>query len=189
MGRGCSWYSARMPFVPFTLHIVRGGTVQTLPEVYDFFSAGPERRSTPLTHLFYADDAVVMVKATVRRTLMRIFQQYCGLSGLSWNKEKSVMVVSKRAPIRLRRRLRRAMGIKTVKEVGLYLGVPLTDGVPRLMHFDALRARISVKQNSWRGRNNSVAGRICLLNYSLLPVLFHTLAHCKVLQKRASWTG
>lgn len=118
---------------------------------------------------------------------MRIFQQYCALSGQSWNKEKSVMVVSKRAPIRLRRRLRRAMGIKTVKEVGLYLGVPLTDGVPRLMHFDALRARISVKLNSWRGRNLSV--RISLLNYSLLPVLFHTLAHCKVPMGLFSWTG
>lgn len=33
----------------------------------------------------------------------------------------------------------------------------------------------------------SLAGRICLVNYSLLPVLFHSLAHCKVPRSLLSW--
>lgn len=97
------------------------------------------------------------------------------------------MVVSRRAPAGLRADLHSILGIRMEKEMGMYLGVPLTAGVPRLKHFDSLRAKITTKLNGWRGRNLSLAGRICLINHSLLPVLFHFLAHCRVPKGLLTW--
>lgn len=112
------------------------------------------RSSPPITHLFYADDIVVMAEASVANgeTLLQIFNRYCALSGQSWNKEKSVMVVSRRASAGLRSDLHSILGIRLAKELGNYLGVPLVAGILRTKHFAPLQARIAKKLNG---------GKIC----------------------------
>lgn len=73
----------------------------------------------------------------------------------------------------------------TPGELGDYLGVPITKGVSHLKHFYGLRS-IS-KLGGWRAKTLSLAGRICLINYSLLPMLYHILAHCRVPKGLLSW--
>lgn len=107
-----------------------------------------------LSHLFFADDVIIMAEATVAngKALLDIFQCYCRLSGQASNKAKSSLVVSRRAPKELKMNLQNLMGINLSEELGTYLGVPLTAGIPRLKHFDNLRSRITAKLHyAWTG--------------------------------------
>lgn len=67
------------------------------------------------------------------------------------------------------------------------MGVPLTAGVAHLKHFDSLRSKITARLGGWKAKTLSLAGRICLINYSLLPMLYHTLAHCRVPKGLLHW--
>lgn len=80
--------------------------------------------------------------------------------------------------------IQRYLDINLVEELGVYLGVPITAGVPKMTHFEPLRSRIMAKLNGWKTKSLSLAGRLCLINYSLLPKLYHFLAHCHVQNSR-----
>lgn len=103
----------------------------------------------PFSHLFYADDVLIMAEATTGQALQTIIQTYCDLSG---QERKSRLVVSKRAPAVLKDSLREALAVDLADELGSYLGVPVTSGVPRLYHFDSLRGKMKVKLSSWKAR-------------------------------------
>lgn len=92
------------------------------------------RAINPVTHLFFADDIIVMAEATLvnARALVDIFQSYCSLSGQSSNKAKSVLVVSKRAPDVLKKDIQELMEIERADELGTYLGIPICAGVPKM---------------------------------------------------------
>lgn len=109
--------------------------------------------ASPLSHLFFADDIRVMGEASISNVLSSIFDSYCSWSGQASNAAKSTLVISKRANPQLALELEGILNMKAVSEIGTYLGVPLTDGIPRLKHFDKLRARISSKLGAWRARS------------------------------------
>lgn len=57
---------------------------------------------------------------------------------------------------------------------------------PRMRHFSELQSQVSRNPGGWKAKSLSIAGRVCLINYSLLPMLY--LAHCHVPQEFLDWT-
>lgn len=54
-------------------------------------------------------------------------------------------------------------------------------------HFLHLTEAITRKLNGWKARTLSLAGKACLINFSLLPILFYSFAYCQVPRKLLSW--
>lgn len=52
-------------------------------------------------------------------------------------------MLSKRTPIALADGIQSLLDLQISKELGVYLVVPLTSGVPRLKHFASLKAKVS----------------------------------------------
>lgn len=77
-----------------------------------------------------------------------------------------------RAPEILKLEEQSILEVKATSELGNSLCVPITGGVPRLKHYDSLRSQIATKLSGWKAKTLSLAGRICLINYSLLPISY-----------------
>lgn len=119
--------------------------------------------------------------------ILDVLQGYCEMSGQAWNCSKSTFVISKKTPAELKAEIQATIGVHLDNSLGLSLGVPLPPGVPRLKHFGKLQARVASKIGSWKSKSLSLAGGICLINYSILPMFFHTLAHCRVPKGLLVW--
>lgn len=102
---------------------------------------------------------------------------------LSMRQTKRKILVSKaNALLQL---IRSSLDYLLVREMGLYLGVPLVDGKPKAR----LASESQDSQESgWKSRCLSQAGRICRGNFSLAPMLYYTFAHSSVPQSFIQWT-
>lgn len=177
-----------MPPVPSSLHCCFRYPLWPIPQAVadgSFEGLQFDESVNPLTHL--ADDVLVFGTASAAniQVIREIFNRYCQWSGQASNLAKSSLVLSKKITPATKEFLQAFLEMEASKELGLYLGVPLTDGIPRLYHFDPVK--ISAKLEAWRGKTLSMAGRITLINYSLLPVLFYTLAHSRVPRRLMAW--
>lgn len=142
--------------------------------------------STPVTHLFYA---LFFSHASVDhcRRLMSIIQEFCDLSGQCINHNKSIVMLSRRTKDTKRAEMLLTLGLPENREIGKYLGVPLVTSRIGPEHFADLQARILARIGGWRNRLLSFAGKLCLINYALYPMLHHILGHSVVPAYILSW--
>lgn len=64
------------------------------------------------------------------------------------------------------------LGITSGQEIGNYLAL-----------FGPRRSLLSL----WKARSLSLAGRLCLINYSLMPILFYAFGHCSIPVSVLNW--
>lgn len=121
-------------------------------------------------------------KATAENCRRDTITDFCDCSGQRINTQKSVIMISKRAKDSRRASLIEAVGLPAGREIGRYLGVPLVTSRLFPSHFAELQNRILARIGGWKNRLQLYfrAGKICLINFSLLPMLFLTLGHCAV---------
>lgn len=138
--------------------------------------------AAPITHLLFADDMLFFTKAIPGNCdrLMSTISMFCDRSGQCINVGKSLVMVSRRAKPEKRAAVLQIFGLPEGREMGRYLGVPLITGRLGPEHFTDLQTRILGRIGGWRNRLLSFAGKICLVNYALIPMLFHVLGHCAV---------
>lgn len=80
--------------------------------------------STPLTHLFFADDLILMGEATRETTEIvdRVLKQFCDLSGQRVNRAKSRLVLSRNVTRSMKVAISHSLGVGEWNSLGKYLG-------------------------------------------------------------------
>lgn len=85
------------------------------------------RNGPPLSHIFFADDILLLSEASVGQlhTMMGCLDAFCKASGQKISIEKSKIYVSRNVNRGLRERLHEISGFVVTDDLGTYLGVPL----------------------------------------------------------------
>ncbi|PKU68488.1 Putative ribonuclease H protein [Dendrobium catenatum] len=132
--------------------------------------------SPRITHLLYADDIIFFAEAKIKnvRTIKGIVNTYCDWTGQKVNTNKTSMLFGKAVNIVKRKKIKRIMGFKEVKEFN-YLGSKLS--VKRLSKsdFQFMLDKIMKKLNNWGTRFFSLSGKITMAKYVILSIpSFHS---------------
>ncbi|XP_074278676.1 uncharacterized protein LOC141602272 [Silene latifolia] len=118
-----------------------------------------------VSHLFFADDSIIFVKANVReaKCVMGILQMYEKASGQLVSKEKTTVSFSKGTEERRRLAVEAVLGVRVVAEHDRYLGLPTVIGSSKQVLTRVVRDKLSNKLQGWRGMLFSRAGREVLI--------------------------
>jgi hypothetical protein len=84
------------------------------------------------------------------------------MSGQKVSTEKTRILFSRTVDVRTRGELINISGFKETKELGKYLGVPLTGKAPKRRDFNYLVDQVKNKLASWKAKQLSFAGRVTL---------------------------
>ncbi|XP_057771151.1 uncharacterized protein LOC130990949 [Salvia miltiorrhiza] len=138
---------------------------------------GFSRALTFPTHLFYADDIIIFCKATVRnaRKVQDILNYYGSISGQHCSQDKSNLFFARRVPTDRRRAIRRELGFSIGSLPMNYLGVPIFVGRPKASYFMPIFDKIVNKFARWKGRQLSMAGRLCLVQSVIQSSIVHSM--------------
>ncbi|XP_074289571.1 uncharacterized protein LOC141614725 [Silene latifolia] len=121
--------------------------------------------SPVVSHLFFADDSLIFVKAseTQARVVMDLLGQYESASGQLVSKEKTTVSFSKGTAAWRRAKVASVLGVKVVQEQGKYLGLPTVIGHSKQVLNKVIRDKLNSKMQGWRGKLFSRAGRETLI--------------------------
>lgn len=123
------------------------------------------RRAPIVTHLLFADDSFLFMKANDREVnfVKELLHCYELASGQAINLDESVLFFSSNVSLQNRQLLANTLGVHTRQDVGKYLGLPSLIGRNRIDVFNYVTDRIWKKVSSWKGKTLSMAGREVLI--------------------------
>ncbi|KAK9938568.1 hypothetical protein M0R45_015297 [Rubus argutus] len=119
-------------------------------------------RSCPVIyHLFFADDALYFLKATLPNcwVLKLILNEFCLASGQLINHEKSSIYFSPNTPLQMQYLMCELLGITLVDHPGSYLGLPTIWGKSKKEALSYIKDRVIRKIDSWKLKSLSSAGK------------------------------
>ncbi|XP_074314409.1 uncharacterized protein LOC141649624 [Silene latifolia] len=118
-----------------------------------------------VTHLFFADDSIIFVKANVREAqrVMEVLHRYEVASGQLVSKEKTTVSFSRGTEERRRLAVEAVLGVRVVAEHDRYLGLPTVIGHSKQVLTRVVRDKLNNKLQGWRGMLFSRAGRETLI--------------------------
>lgn len=128
-----------------------------------------------ITHLLYADDILIMAKATKGNAeiIYHILQDMKFYSGLELNTEKSKIFFSKGA--KFKQEIADIIKFKVDNLPIIYLGIPLSNISLKSRDFGWLIDKINKKFNHWQTRVLNIAGRAELIKSVIHPMLLFWL--------------
>ncbi|KAL2512765.1 Uncharacterized protein Adt_18365 [Abeliophyllum distichum] len=127
-----------------------------------------------ISHLCFADDMIIFAngqKQSIRRVLHCI-EHYERASGQLVNRDKSGIILPRRATIQQIYRLEHLTGFRHQQQPVTYLGVPLFKGHRKIFLYDDLIQKVRSRISGWASRLLSPGGRITLIRsvLSSLPL-------------------
>ncbi|KAM2896759.1 hypothetical protein COP2_006481 [Malus domestica] len=137
-----------------------------------------------ISHLFFADDAVIFCKATEVevRGILEVLQCYAAASGQIINREKCSLYFGNQCPRQQRRLIESCTNFVGKETFGRYLGLSADFGASKKAVFEGVREALDGRINGWAEQFLSPAGKevmikvvaIALPNYAMscfkLPV-------------------
>lgn len=130
------------------------------------------RDSATFSHLMFADDIILFGEAnlstldSMNSTLMTFFT----LSGHSMNCNKSSLFFSPNTPTSIIDDFEQTLEVTSTRDLGIYLGFPLTVRKPTRRNLFFILEKVSSKLASWKTKTLSKAGRLILINSTLLSI-------------------
>ncbi|XP_048498315.1 uncharacterized protein LOC104897505 [Beta vulgaris subsp. vulgaris] len=123
------------------------------------------RRVSPISHLFFADDSLLFIRATEEEVdnVLDVLSIYEAASGQKLNMEKSEMSYSRNLELEKINTLQMKLAFKAVEGHDKYLGLPTYIGSSKKRVFQAIQDRVWKKLKGWKGKYLSQAGREVLL--------------------------
>ncbi|KAH9670623.1 putative ribonuclease H protein [Citrus sinensis] len=122
------------------------------------------RRGTPLTHLFFADDLLLLAEADIEQAgvINMVLNNFCQSSEAKVNKAKSQVFFSKNISAWDMKRIGAELGFSVTKDLGTYLGMPLLH--TRVSHhtYQNIIDKVERRLSGWHASLLSLAGRITL---------------------------
>lgn len=125
----------------------------------------PRRTCPILSHLFFADDALLFLQADVNQchNILRILEVYNNASGQQINFGKSGIQFSSNTEVALQRQICDTMNIGPVKEASTYLGLPTCWGRSKLETYNFIVEKVQEKLQGWKLKLLSHASREILI--------------------------
>ncbi|XP_043697089.1 uncharacterized protein LOC122647851, partial [Telopea speciosissima] len=125
----------------------------------------PRCKALHLSHLIFADDLMIFVKANCESVLASLggLDEFAGLSGLHLNRSKSSIIVGGLTQTSSME-LSELMGFSETTLPIRYLGVPLVSGRLSLKDCSPILDLVRRKLEGWKARFLSYAGRLQLIS-------------------------
>ncbi|CAM8933405.1 unnamed protein product [Rhodiola kirilowii] len=140
-------------------------------------------RSAPyISHLFFADDCILFIKADVDHILKlkKILSVYEEVSGQQINYGKSELCVGNNVGEDRARCLGSIMGVRVVNEIGKYLGLPIWLNGKKTELLNFIEDRMWKKVNGWKGKLLSVAGKEILIKSVVQAIPIYVMSCFKI---------
>ncbi|KAG7547784.1 Ribonuclease H domain [Arabidopsis suecica] len=131
-----------------------------------------------LSHICFADDLILFAEASVTqiRVIRRVLERFCVASGQKVSLEKSKIFFSENVHKDLAKQISDESGIKSTKELGKYLGMPILHKRINKETFSEVIERVTSRLSGWKGRFLSMAGRLTLTKSVLSSIPVHTMS-------------
>jgi hypothetical protein len=124
-----------------------------------------------VTHLIYADDILILTKATVQNAtcIKHVFQNLNNITGLELNPKKTTLFLSKGAINK--NQIANTLNVSIGNLPIIYLGIPLSNNKLRARDFGELIDQINKKFNHWHSKMLNISGRTELIKTVIHPIL------------------
>ncbi|XP_074277325.1 uncharacterized protein LOC141600966 [Silene latifolia] len=136
----------------------------------------------PMTHLFFADDAVFFFKDKGKTAdhLKSIIDGYCEASGQILNPTKSGLIFSPNTTLAKAQQILKVFNVRANRGIGKYLGIPAEFQESKKGIFQSLIDQITKRISSWNGIFLSPAGRLTLISSVLSNLSNYFLSVFKI---------
>jgi ribonuclease HI len=117
------------------------------------------------SHLFFADDLVLFSSATIScaHAIDEVLGKFCHSSGQKVSVSKSRVLFSANVNPSLRSNIEQILNLKETKDLGKYLGIPISSSTVRAKDFDYLIEKVALKLSGWKARLLTLPGRAILI--------------------------
>lgn len=135
------------------------------------------RNSTPLTHLFFADDLILFGQDNMNtvKAMMDVLNEFCMMSGQTISLEKSKFFVSPNVQRNKARRISDYCGIKLTRDLGKYLGVPMLHKRVTKQDFIHIIDKVQNRLAGWVSNTLMLAGRSTLIRHVSSTIPCYTM--------------
>ncbi|XP_056692063.1 uncharacterized protein [Spinacia oleracea] len=140
-------------------------------------------RGTPqMTHLFFADDALLFFLATKDScsAVSKILHRFCRISGQQLNLQKSFFKVSPNTPSAERQQFKDILRMDLVQSFGTHLGVPIDLTGKKHSNFQFLVDKVAGKISAWNSCPLSQCQKLILINSVLIAMASHVFSCMEV---------
>lgn len=131
------------------------------------------RRAPPISHLFFADDALLFFSANRSNVeeVQRILTGYEAISGQKVNYTKSEICLSRNVGMQDKCELGNFLGVNIVESHGKYLGMSFICGQRKRVAFKNLIEKFHSRAANWSNKVLSVAGKEIIIKaiFQALP--------------------
>ncbi|KAF7839819.1 DNA polymerase alpha subunit B [Senna tora] len=123
------------------------------------------REGPPISHLFFADDLVIFLEASMNQVdiVKRVLNDFCSTSGQKVNKNKARVFFSKNVGHTRVEELSQALGFEYTGDLRSYLGVPILHQRVNKSTYNYILKSVRNKLSSWKSNCLSLAGRATLV--------------------------
>ncbi|XP_057248933.1 uncharacterized protein LOC104886993 [Beta vulgaris subsp. vulgaris] len=146
-------------------------------DIRQFDGIKAHRYAPPISHLFFADDAVLFFKATTNSCtkVSRLLARFCMISGQMLSLTKSYVKFSPNIPQGMLTEYKSILKLEATSSMGTYLGTPVDIQRKKTQHFTYLLDKISQRITAWSHTPLSQAGKVILINSVLIASIAHIL--------------
>ncbi|XP_021841161.2 uncharacterized protein [Spinacia oleracea] len=159
------------------------GRMLTLGQDIKLFQGIKLARQAPkVTHLFFADDAMVFFRSneTSCASIGGILDRYCRISGQQLNLAKSFIKFSPNTSLPDQQLFKSILRMPQVVKFGNHLGVPIDLIGSRRSHFNYLIDKVAELIISWNGVLLSQAQKLVLINTVLVATVSHVMMSLEI---------
>ncbi|XP_021849465.2 uncharacterized protein [Spinacia oleracea] len=141
-----------------------------------------------MTHLFFADDALLFFAATKDScsAVAKILHQFCGISGQQINLQKSLFKISPNTPSAEKQQFKEILRMDLVQSFGTHLGVPIDLTGKKHTNFQFLVDKVAGKISAWNSCCLSQSQKLVLINSVLIAMTSHVFSCMEVPQSISS---
>lgn len=131
-----------------------------------------------LTHLMFADDALLFTKVNQKEVymMMRILNEYSAMSGQKINVSKSGIIFGKFVDPRTRASLEQILHMQRWENPGKYLGLPMEWGRSKVTGLTWIKERVLAKMEGWKGSLLNQAGKEVLIKAVIQAIPSYAMA-------------
>jgi hypothetical protein len=117
------------------------------------------------SHLFFVDDLVLFSSATIScaYAIDDVLGKFCHSLGKKVSVSKSRVLFSANVNPSLWSDIEKILNIKETKDLGKYLGIPISSSTVRAKDFDYLIEKVALKLSSWKALLLTLPGRATLI--------------------------